>query len=108
MQVNDTGQLNLIDIWANREYDDAFDPTHFFADRGVVRFVQYLEVCLEQPVVTVEKDDQQVWVHPLVIYKYLAWCEPQVAALSMDLYHGFTRDKVAAGIEINRDDITRH
>ena len=107
IKVRDDGALNLVDVWANRDYDPQFDLKVFFDDKGVERFVRYLEKELEEPVVQVEQEDEELWVHPLVMYRYLAWCEPGVEALCLDLYHQFSQHQAEKRAEKEKD-ATRH
>ncbi len=107
IKVRDDGALNLVDVWANRDYAPQFDLKVFFDDKGVERFVRYLEKELEEPVVQVEQEDEELWVHPLVMYRYLAWCEPGVEALCLDLYHQFSQHQAEKRAEKEKD-ATRH
>ena len=110
MQVDDKGNFNLVSLWANRGFADEFDLRLFFDDKGVERFVRYLESQLEEPCIQIEKEENECWVHPLIMYKYLSWCEPQVMALGMDLYHQYTEFRIKEGekVEAEEKDATRH
>nr|MDT0250064.1 hypothetical protein [Endozoicomonas sp.] len=113
MEVNDKGQLNLVDMWAARDHKDEYDPQTFFNDVGTGRFVKYLEAELEEPCLRIDHDEQSLWVHPLLMYKYLAWCEPQVMAMGMDLYHDFVKNRLSGQLEevdeeAEAEHMTRH
>ncbi|WP_066017838.1 hypothetical protein [Endozoicomonas atrinae] len=93
IDVRDDGHVNLVCVWGNRGFDESLDLQLFFADKGIERFIRYLETQSNNPPLQVNRQGEEVWVHPLVMYRYLAWCEPQVDALCMDLYHMYTRHK---------------
>ncbi len=90
VSVREDGACNLVDVWASRGNESQFDLLDFFAESGVQRFVNYLEEDLGEHCVEID-DDEHVWVHPLVMFKYLVWCEPAIDALCLDLYHTFTQ-----------------
>ena len=97
IKSNKDGLCSLIDVWKSYGTIPEQNPKTFLLEMGAIRFMTCLDERIEGRSILIDKDNLEIWAHPLLVYKYVGWCYPDVDMLAYDLYDTHIQEKFDTG-----------
>ena len=102
LKVRNDGMINLMDFYQQQGSDPKLHPAVFIEIDEVMEYLKGLaSQCENNSEVIDDKhlSKDKLWVHPLVLWRYIGWCHPEVELQAYELLRQSCEDRNQAGFQ---------